>query len=95
MLAGYVFKRTQVAANTVELMQPLEDETAFVAGNDFRVPSDMQMIGMALGVGGDLLLNQLDSPQLRGISRHWVTPPENTHNQTHPCLLYTSPSPRD
>ena len=78
LIAGYVFKRTQVAANTIELMQPLEDETAFVAGNDFRVPKGMNMIGMALGIGGDLLLNELDSPQLRGISRHWITPPENS-----------------
>ena len=96
LIAGYVFKRTQVAANAIELMQPLEDETAFVAGNDFRVPKGMNMIGMALGIGGDLLLNELDSPQLRGISRHWITPPENSDqvNSYGPTPTFLANPPR-
>ena len=78
MLAGYIFDRTAAAAKASELMQPVPDQTAFVFGNDFRIPPEMTMLAMALPLGSGALQFQLDSPMLRQISRMWIAPPENS-----------------
>ena len=78
MLSGYVFDHTTVAANVSEIMTPVADQLAFVFGKDFRIPSGMTMLAMGMAVGGGGKTFQLDSPELRQISRQWIVPPENS-----------------
>ena len=75
-LSGYVFDHTAAAEDVSEIMQPVADQLTFIYGNDFRVPSGKTMIAMAQPLGSGANQFQLDSPELRSISRMWIAPPE-------------------
>ena len=70
---GFAFRGTQDDA-VLSVIPPVDDETVFIAGNDLKVPEGHSSIVAAAAYGANLSRAELDSPMLRSISRHAITP---------------------
>ena len=70
---GFAFRGTADDAALTEI-PPVQDETVFVVGNDLQVPEGHNQIVLAAALGATLSRAVLDSPEIRTISRHSITP---------------------
>ena len=84
---AHIWGLFDLPGNVAELSNAYTEARGFEL---FSFNRQVVVTGIHIGDGDDLIDIQSEVDEL---IKEFLTPPNTT--QTHPCLLYTSPSPRD